>query len=98
MNLDQVLRLNSAANDAYTAAGKVGKASTAKFNKILGDVLKRELKITATKVSEANKLFELLYKTQGATKKFAPPAIIGGAAGAVGTGVGYSLLRKLLGQ
>ena len=93
LTLDQTLRLNSAANDAYTAAGKVGKASTAKFNKILGDVLKRELKITAPKVAEANKLFEFLYKTQGITKKVGPPALVSGAAGAVG----YNLIRKLQG-
>lgn len=93
LSVEQAVKLNSAANDAFTAAGKVGKASTAKFNKILGDVLKGELKINAPAVSKANELFKFLYKSKDVTKRFAPPAIIGGAA----SYGGYKLMKELMG-
>src|SRR3990167_9208199 len=86
--------LEKGANDAFTAAGRVGKASVAKFNKVLGDVLKSELKITAPDVAKANELFKKLYGTQRALKTGIPKAAIGVTGGAAG----YWLMNKLLGR
>src|SRR3990167_4276089 len=94
LTVDEVIKLNQGANDAFTAAGRVGKASVAKFNKVLGDVLKSVLKITAPDVAKANELFKKLYGTQRALKTGIPKAAIGVTGGAAG----YWLMNKLLGR
>lgn len=85
--LDQSLTIQSEANKAYTAAGKVGKSATATFNKTLGDAIRGELKEKAPDVAKANQLFSRLYKGQGIAKGAIRPA-----AGAAATAVLFKLL------
>lgn len=89
MSVDDAVKLNSAANDAFLASGKVGKAASSKFNKILGDVIKAELSITAKSVSNANKAFTTLYNAEKFGKKH-----IGGI---LKTATGAYILKNVLG-
>ena len=89
--LDDILKINHEANKAYNAAGVAGKSAKAAFNETLGKILKSELALKAPEVAKANKLFELLYKTQKIGGKFG-----GGAARqAVGTGATIGILKVL---
>jgi len=76
LTVDEAVELNSAANDAFTASGKIGKAASAKFNKILGDTIREQLKITAPDVYKANQLFKIAYGSKDLIKKYGPQAII----------------------
>ena len=84
ISVSDSLNILSEANKAFTAAGKVGKSATASFNKSLGDVIRKELAEKAPDVAKANKLFERLYKAQGAGKfaaRQAAPIAIGATLG-----------------
>lgn len=87
--ISQAVELASSANDAYNAAGKVGKAASAKFNDSLSKVLRVEIKAVAPEVSKKNTLFRYLYGAEDLGKKAFVPAAAGGA--------GYFLINKLLG-
>ena len=89
--IDKATDLASNANDAYTAAGKVGKAASAKFNNVLAQSLKEQIKLVAPKVSKANDLFRMLYGAQRGAGKIVIPTAIGAGASA---GI-YALLNKL---
>ncbi|HEC65421.1 MAG TPA: hypothetical protein ENI23_09010, partial [bacterium] len=77
MSVDDAVRLNTEANKAFTAAGRVGKSAKAAFNRVMGDSIKAQLKIAAPEVIRANKLFGILFKAQKITKRFAPAVIAG---------------------
>lgn len=77
------------ANTAYTAAGKVGKAATARFNDILAKSLRSEIANVAPGVAKANQIFSNLYKTQDIAKGLAKPAA---------TAVGVGLVLRMLGM
>ena len=84
ISVSDSLNILSEANKAFTAAGKVGKSATASFNKSLGDAIRKELAEKAPDVAKANKLFEKLYKAQGAGKfvaRQAAPIAIGATLG-----------------
>lgn len=85
--ISQAVDLAANANDAYTQAGKVGKAASAKFNDALSKSLRGEIKTIAPKVAKANQLFGLLYGAKSGVGSTAKTA-------AIGAGV-YALLNKL---
>lgn len=85
--VEQAVDMAASAGDAYTAAGKVGKAASAKFNDALSKALRTEIKTVAPKVSKANDLFSKLYGIKSGVGGMAKQA-------AVGAGV-YALLNKL---
>ena len=87
MGVDEVLNLNQAANQAFTAAGKVGKSAKAAFNKEMGDVFKKFIKTETPNVAKANKMFELLF--QGQKAAYLPTKF------AVGAGLGSGLMGLL---
>ncbi len=89
----EVVDLNSAANSAYTSAGKAGKTAKAVFNKELGDILKEGLRDSAPDVAKANQLFSKIYGAQKFTGK-----VPGMAATAATTAGGYALIDKLRGR
>ena len=84
ISVADAVKLNTEANKAYTAAGKVGKSAIASFNKAMGDSIKTQLGIVAPDIAKANKLFSLLFKGQKIFKRFAPPAL---GAGIIGKGI-----------
>lgn len=90
IGVDDAVQLNTEANKAYTAAGKVGKSAQAAFNKVLGDAIKVEMKDVAPGVAKANKLFNLLYGAKSGAKRLAVPA--------ASTAVAGYFLNKILGQ
>ena len=79
LTIDEAVNLNSQANTAFTAAGKVGKSSKAIFNKALGDSIKSQLPLD---VAKANNLFKTLYGATGVVKKYVVPAAVGAGIGA----------------
>ena len=85
--IGQAVDMAANAGDAYTQAGKVGKAASAKFNDALSKALRGEIKTIAPKVSSANNLFSKLYGVQSGIGPIAKGA-------AVSAGV-YALLSKL---
>lgn len=93
LSVDDAVKLQHEANAAFTAAGQVGKAASARFNKILGDALREQMKITAPAVAKANKLFEYLYRGQKEVRRWAFPAAIAGGATAGGAFLIDRLLR-----
>lgn len=85
--ISQAVDITASAGDAYNAAGKAGKAASAKFNDALSKALRTEIKSVAPKVSKANSLFSTLYGVKSGVGGMAKQA-------AVGAGV-YALLSKL---
>jgi hypothetical protein len=85
--IGQAVDMAANAGDAYTQAGKVGKAASAKFNDVLSKSLRGEIKTIAPKVASANNLFSKLYNVQSGIGPIAKGA-------AVSAGV-YALLSKL---
>lgn len=81
LTIDEAVKLNQTANQAFTAAGKTGKGATALFNRVLGDSLKQQLEINAPAVAKANKAFQNLYNAKNLAGKLALPTSIAGAAG-----------------
>lgn len=84
LTIDQVVNLNTTANQAFTAAGKTGKGATAMFNRVLGDELKRQLEINAPKVALANKMFKLGYGAEKFVKRLPLPTSIAIGLGLAG--------------
>lgn len=89
--IETAVKLATSANDAYSAAGKVGKAASAKFNDVLAKAIKGEIQTVAPKITQANKMFSQLY---GLKNNIAKPV----ASTAIGAGAGaaiYGLLSRL---
>jgi hypothetical protein len=86
-SLDDVLRnLNDANEAAFLQSGNQGRAAAAKFERVVGDALRKQIEANAPKVHEANQLFSKLFGIKRSIGKMGFPARIAG-----GTAVGRAL-------
>ncbi len=77
MSVDDAVALNTEANKAFTATGRVGKSAKAAFNKAMGDSIKSQLRITAPDVARANKIFSILFKVKKFAGRLVGPVVAG---------------------
>lgn len=87
---DVVDDLHAANEAAFLQSGKQGRAAAAKFEKIVGDSLRKQLAEHAPDVAKANKAFERLFKIKRFAKSSAFPLKIAG--GLIGAGAGLNVL------